>query len=737
MPTITDTTFDRITTILEQKANEYYLYKDNNPNLNLTEKLLSRYETSAKTTSNQPNVVNQSINNYKKYLNRLAASLEENFQLFEDKFADQYPHLNIKEELINLCSTDCFILSDFNTEITTVEKLQWCAAVWLKNYITRKNKEDELTKIIEADKTPGYNIPGNFQHILNAKDSTNFNVDRLVAERFGKNNKTHMIEPSSIPDSVLENLGFPDTEENERFQSLLYLVEDEDIFKLKQDFLNNIFKIFNTYLKIKVQENEKLKDEKIQLEFGVMTPQIVASVLTLSNFINLYTTEKFTFDKSDVSEIIGTDCMKQAQESIKDINSLDTAFIAFFMLNTEDNLFWLYPLTRCLLQSTLETLPLTTVLNSSLTNANPEVYSLFFTDKKTKVKVQIKNPEAPISEMKIRWFPKKEKNTLKTYMTFEQFIYSISGLMDTKPESEQAKFCAELFKRAGVNDEKAYIISYIANLAAHAGLRIRQKQQYTESIRELENELSNTKEKLTETPNQLPTSTSTSAETIPSPISTASTDIQAEKQKEHIKIKNAQYEKKITEFQKNLNIKDKQIKKLQTQIDTGKTKNNKEIQYFKDKASKLEDKINDLKSIMKRQVEEKAKELANNYLIEMIDEQLKEEETKTDITFPVILNKKITVFGGHETWVKQIQQYLPDVTFYPKDKNPDEQLIRNSDHIWIQENAICHSFYHKIADILKATGRTKDLSFFNSSSAETCAKKIVTYERKYSEQCKN
>ena len=140
---------------------------------------------------------------------------------------------------------------------------------------------------------------------------------------------------------------------------------------------------------------------------------------------------------------------------------------------------------------------------------------------------------------------------------------------------------------------------------------------------------------------------------------------------------------------------------------------------------------------MKRQVEERAKELVNDYLIEMIDEQLKEEESKTDITFPIILNKKITVFGGHETWVKQIQQYLPDVTFYPRDKNPDEQLIRNSDHIWIQENAICHSFYHKIADILKGSGRTKDLSFFNSSSAETCAKKIVTFERKNSEQCKN
>lgn len=729
-----DIIYDKITSILEQKAKEYFLYKDEKSDLSLTAKLLTRFENSAKTASNHPDTINQSINDYKKYLSRLTISLEENFQLFEDKFASQYPNLNIREELINLCSTDCFISSDFNTEVTSIEKLQWCSAVWLKNYIASKNKEDELDEIIKADKSSGYNVPGNFQHVLNATDATNFAVDRLIAERFGKADQTHhMIEPSTIPDSVIENQGFPDTEENERFQSLLYLVEDEDILRLKQDFLNNIFKIFDTYLKIKSQELEKLKDEKIQLEFGAMTPQIVASILTLSNFINLYTTEKFTFDKSGVAEIIGTEPMEQAQESIKDINALDTSFIAFFMLNTEDNLFWLYPLTRCLLQSTLEKLPLTTILNSALTNSNPEVYSMFFTDKKTKVKVQIENPDAPISEMKIRWFPKKEKNSLKTYMTFEQFIYSVSGLIDTAPKSKQAQYCAELFKRAGVNDEKAYIISYIATLAAHAGIRIRQKQHCIELNREYKNKLAATE--------SVEPSISQQEKSKTEQLSEPTTNLQLDKQdkpKEQLKTKAVQQsERRIAELQKNLNIKDRQIKNLQTQIDAGKTKNNKEAQYFKDKASKLENKINDIKSIMKRQVEERAKELVNDYLIEMIDEQLKEEESKTDITFPIILNKKITVFGGHETWVKQIQQYLPDVTFYPRDKNPDEQLIRNSDHIWIQENAICHSFYHKIADILKGSGRTKDLSFFNSSSAETCAKKIVTFERKNSEQCKN
>ena len=256
-----DIIYDKITSILKQKAKEYFLYKDEKSDLSLTEKLLTRFENSAKTASNHPDTINQSINDYKKYLSRLAISLEENFQLFEDKFASQYPNLNIREELINLCSTDCFISSDFNTEVTSIEKLQWCSAVWLKNYITSKNKEDELDEIIKADKSSGYNVPGNFQHVLNATDATNFAVDRLIAERFGKTDQTHhMIEPSTIPDSVIENQGFPDTEENERFQSLLYLVEDEDILRLKQDFLNNIFKIFDTYLKIKSQELEKLKE---------------------------------------------------------------------------------------------------------------------------------------------------------------------------------------------------------------------------------------------------------------------------------------------------------------------------------------------------------------------------------------------------------------------------------------------------------------------------------------------
>ena len=68
------------------------------------------------------------------------------------------------------------------------------------------------------------------------------------------------------------------------------------------------------------------------------------------------------------------------------------------------------------------------------------------------------------------------------------------------------------------------------------------------------------------------------------------------------------------------------------------------------------------------------------------------EAESTGIAFPYHNFQRIVVFGGHDSWAREIKPRLPDVRFVDKDMVPNAELIRRAEIVWIQANA---SFFQR------------------------------------------
>lgn len=97
-----------------------------------------------------------------------------------------------------------------------------------------------------------------------------------------------------------------------------------------------------------------------------------------------------------------------------------------------------------------------------------------------------------------------------------------------------------------------------------------------------------------------------------------------------------------------------------------------------------------------------------------------------DIVFPYHTERRIVVFGGHDSWAKEIKPKLPDVRFIDRTMQPNADLIRNADVIWIQHNAISHKYYYKIVN--EARQYHIPVRYFAYASAIKCAEQIVSTE---------
>jgi hypothetical protein len=94
-----------------------------------------------------------------------------------------------------------------------------------------------------------------------------------------------------------------------------------------------------------------------------------------------------------------------------------------------------------------------------------------------------------------------------------------------------------------------------------------------------------------------------------------------------------------------------------------------------------------------------------------------------NITFPYMSSNRIVVFGGHDSWAREIKQNLPDVRFIDREMVPNENLIRHADVVWIQTNSLCHSFFYKIID--EARKYDIPVRYFSYASAIKCAEQVV------------
>ena len=102
------------------------------------------------------------------------------------------------------------------------------------------------------------------------------------------------------------------------------------------------------------------------------------------------------------------------------------------------------------------------------------------------------------------------------------------------------------------------------------------------------------------------------------------------------------------------------------------------------------------------------------------------EEYTISVTFPYTARKRAVVFGGHDSWAKAIKPLLPNVRFVEPSALPNTGLILNADVVWIQTNAMSHSNFYKIIDIVRRHGI--DLRYFKYASAEKCAEQFALFD---------
>jgi len=78
---------------------------------------------------------------------------------------------------------------------------------------------------------------------------------------------------------------------------------------------------------------------------------------------------------------------------------------------------------------------------------------------------------------------------------------------------------------------------------------------------------------------------------------------------------------------------------------------------------------------------------------------------------------RVVIVGGHDRWLKQLRPLLKgNVRFIDKDvKAFDKIIVRNSDTIWLQVNAMSHTQFYRVVDTARFYG--KQIRYFTYVSA--------------------
>ena len=128
--------------------------------------------------------------------------------------------------------------------------------------------------------------------------------------------------------------------------------------------------------------------------------------------------------------------------------------------------------------------------------------------------------------------------------------------------------------------------------------------------------------------------------------------------------------------------------------------------------------------------EQEHRELADlRELVFNQQENMYEDATVVEnIRFPCETKHRIVVFGGHESWAREIKPKLPDVRFVDREALPNAEMIRKADVVWIQTNALAHKHFYKIIDVVRKYNIP--LRYFTYASAAKCAEQLVLEDKK-------
>ena len=105
-----------------------------------------------------------------------------------------------------------------------------------------------------------------------------------------------------------------------------------------------------------------------------------------------------------------------------------------------------------------------------------------------------------------------------------------------------------------------------------------------------------------------------------------------------------------------------------------------------------------------------------------------QEDVDSDLRLPLRLNHKIVCFGGHDSWFRAIRPMLDgDVRFIDTNKSTNTNLVKSSDIVYLQTNALNHSIYHKILSV--ASKYQKPVFYMPSASAKKCAEHMYQADK--------
>ncbi len=178
-----------------------------------------------------------------------------------------------------------------------------------------------------------------------------------------------------------------------------------------------------------------------------------------------------------------------------------------------------------------------------------------------------------------------------------------------------------------------------------------------------------------------------------------------------------QIDEELSGEEKATEDRDTEIKKLRSEIKRLKKLVNRTEHQRKALSSEL--------SETKHRLEATNAELAE--LRSLIRESCEAEDSiPTTINFPYSAKKRTIIIGGHESWVKAIKPLLDNVRYIASSEQPNPGVILNAEIVWIQTNAMGHSSFYKIIDII----RKNDIKvcYFKYASAEKCAEQLALEE---------
>ena len=108
------------------------------------------------------------------------------------------------------------------------------------------------------------------------------------------------------------------------------------------------------------------------------------------------------------------------------------------------------------------------------------------------------------------------------------------------------------------------------------------------------------------------------------------------------------------------------------------------------------------------------------------DESVNDEDDTKEYIYPFVAEKKVLIFGGHDSFGKALRQLVVgNVKFITQNSKIDDTMIKNSDSIWIQWNALTHSMYNKIMDV--ARKYNKIVMYFERPSAKKSVNQIIDF----------